>query len=652
MNKIITLSAVLFFVTLSAFAQKKNEVLLTLDGKPIYAKEFKTVYKKNLDLVQEESQKSVDGYLQLFVDYKMKVAEAYAMDYHKSSRYIDDFAKYEEQLSRNYIFENKVTSELAREAYDRSLEEIDASHILVMVNYDAVPQDTLVAYNKISAVRDRALKGEDFAALALENSEEPRIEDTSGHLGYFSAFALVYPFETAAYATKVGEVSEIVRTQFGYHIIKVHNRRKKANEITVSHIMISTKDKSEGYQPEERIREIYALIQQGNSFESLAKQYSDDKNSGKEGGKLRKFSKGDLRSKDFEEAAYQLTKPGEISEPVKSEFGWHIIRLEETHPYPTYEEKKEMLERRVKEGSRSKIVTNAVNKKIKAKFGFKKGASYSPYFESFVSDTVLGRRWTYKEIPASEDKRMFTIGEKELFYSDFAKFIAKRQMKSKAYQSKTRLLIDYYDEFETLELKTYFRKKLEAENEEYASIISEYRDGLLIYDVMGAKVWRKAKKDSVGQQKFFEENRDKYQWKQRVEVEILGATEENMIQQARKMLMAGKSGEEVKAALNTDKKVAVLLTEGTYELGQRELPKGFEPALGISKVFTENDNFIIVNVKKVIPAGPKEFDDTKGKVISDYQNFVEENWMNTLRAKYKVEINDKVLKRIKKELKA
>jgi peptidyl-prolyl cis-trans isomerase SurA len=175
MNKIFILSFTLFFVAISVSAQKKKDILLTIDDDVILASEFKRVYNKNLDLVQEESQKSVDGYLQLFIDYKLKVAEAYAQDFHNAQSYKEDFAKYEEQLSRNYIFEEKVTSELAKEAYDRSLEEIDASHILVLVTYDAVPQDTLKAYNKIKLVRDRAVKGEDFAMLAKNNSEEPSI---------------------------------------------------------------------------------------------------------------------------------------------------------------------------------------------------------------------------------------------------------------------------------------------------------------------------------------------------------------------------------------------------------------------------------------------------------------------------------------------
>jgi len=649
MNKIITLSVFLFFLTNSVFAQKNEDVLMTIDDQPVLASEFKRVYLKNLDLVLEESQKSVDGYLKLFVDYKLKVAEAYSQGFDQSDTYKKDFSKYEEQLSRNYIFENKVTSELAKEAFERNLEEIEASHILIMVNYDAVPRDTLAAFNKIKGIRDRALK-EDFTALARETSEEPGIEKSGGNLGYFTAFALVYPFETAAYATEVGEVSEIIRTQFGYHIIKVHDRRMKEPEITVSHIMISTKEGTSSYVPEARIGELYVLLEQGDLFESLAKQYSDDKNSGKNGGRIKRFSKGDLRSSVFEEAAYKLENPGDISKPIKTEFGWHIIRLEEKHPLPTYEEKREILERRVKEGSRSKIVTQAVKVKIKEKFGFVNGTGYSPYFDTYVGDEVVKRKWVYDTIPASENKKMFTIGDRDFYFDDFARFIQKRQYTSKRYISRITLMTDFYDEFETLQLKTYFREKLELENEEYAGIISEYRDGLLIFDVMGKNVWRKAKKDSVGQLQYFEDHKLKYQWKTRVDVEILATTKEDVVDELEKLMKEGKTGKEIRGLLNKDNEVNVLLTKGVFEIGRSELPSGFLPNMGVSKIYTENESFIIINVKEITPPGPKTFEEIKGRVLSDYQTFIEEQWMEQLRAKYKVEINKKTLKKLKKEL--
>ena len=290
MNKLLFIAFALLFSISSSVAQKKRDVLMTIDGNPITAQEFKRVYKKNLDLVQDEKQKSVEGYLDLFVDYKLKVAEAFDQKLNEKESYVKDFSKYEEQLSRNYIYEDKVTEDLIREAHKRTMEEIDASHILILCNFDALPQDTLAAYNKAKAIRAEALLGENFNKLIVQKSEEPGVEKSKGRLGYFSAFGMVYPFEDMAYNTPVGEISEVVRTQYGYHIIKIHDRRERQPKIEVGHIMISTRfdslNKAEG-----KIKDILSLVKQGQSFEDLANQYSDDRTTGVKGGKIRAFGK-------------------------------------------------------------------------------------------------------------------------------------------------------------------------------------------------------------------------------------------------------------------------------------------------------------------------------------------------------------------------
>lgn len=637
----------------SLFAQKKD-VLLTIDDDPIYANEFKRVFKKNLDLVQDDSQKSVDGYLELFIDYKLKIAEAYAQGLDKKKEYKKEFSKYEEQLARNYIFEDKVTEDLAKEAYERGLEEIKAAHILILTTFDDPPQDTLAAYNKISKIREDLIKnGGDFEAKAKKTSEEPNADKSGGNLGYFTVFSLVYPFETAAYATPVGEISEITRTQYGYHIIKVLDRREREPEISVSHIMITDKKgDTRTFNPEERINEVYGLLQQGESFEGLAKQYSDDKNSAKNGGKLNRFGKGDLKSPEFEEAAYSLNKAGEYSKPIQSSFGWHIIRLDEKHDIATFDEKKTMLEKRVAEGSRSKIVTHAVNDLIKKKFGFKKGADYHSYFDLLVGDEVLSRRWKLDTIPPEDNKTLFTIADKSLDFRSFAEFIEERQVTTRMPKIKSRFLAEMYDEFETQELKRYFKDQLEAEDETYAAVISEYRDGLLIFDVMDSNIWRKVRKDTTGQKQYYEQNKESYKWKERIGGQIYAATSLETAKQVSTMLNESKSADEIKKAINLDNKIGVIVTSGMFEIDARDLPEGFVAEEGVSKIYEQGDSFLVVRVSDVTPPKIKRFEEIKGRVMSDYQNEVEANWMKELRKKFDVEINKKTLKKVKKELKA
>jgi peptidyl-prolyl cis-trans isomerase SurA len=651
MKNFISVFILAIFCAANVFSQNKKDVLMTIDGKPVYANEFKRVYKKNLDLVQEESQKDIDGYLQLFIDYKLKIEEAEAQKLDEKMSYKNELSKYRDQLSRNYLYEDKVTAELAKEAYERGKYEIDASHILIRVDYEAMPQDTLAAYNKIKSVREKALKGENFEELSKTYSEEPGAKVKGGNLGYFTVFSMVYPFETTAYNTKVGEISEIVRTNFGYHILKVNDRREKMPKISVSHIMISDKKGAKSFNPEERINELYTMLQQGGSFESLAKQFSDDKNSAVKDGKLAPFSKGDLRAPEFEDMAYKLKTVGEISKPVKTDFGWHIIRLDEKLTVETFDQQKENLDKKVTEGDRSKIVTSAINKTIKDKYGFKNGTSYIPYFDTYVTDDILSRNWNIPNIPEEENKVLFTIGKKELKFYDFARFVAGRQKTTRPYKQKNALLATLYDEFETESLKDYFKDMLEVENEDYAAIFNEYRDGLLIFDVMDRNIWEKAKTDSIGLHSYYNKTLQNYQWKKRVNADIYSATSETVAQQIQKMLNEKKTSDEIKAAINTNDKVNVLVTSGIFEIDQNELPANLDVKVGVSEVYPSHDTFTVIYIEKIIAPGQKTLNEVRGKVLSNFQNDLEISWMKGLRSKYKVEVNKKTLKRVKKELK-
>lgn len=649
MKKNLILFVISILFSLSTYAQKGKDVLMTINNEPVYAKEFKRVYKKNLELVQEESQKSVDGYLDLFIDYKLKVAEAYAQKLNENKGYIKDFGKYEEQLSRNYISENNITEEILKEAYDRSLEEVEASHILIETNWDSFPQDTLAAYNKIEQIRKRAIAGEDFNELAKKTSEEPGADEREGRLGYFSAFDMVYPFESEAYNTPVGEVSNIIRTQFGYHIIKVTDRRTKAQPIVASHIMVSSFKDTSATSTKNRINEIYGLLQQGESFEDLAKQYSDDKATGLNGGKMRPFTKGQLKAPPFEEAAYALKKPGEISKPIQTRFGWHIIRLEEIKEIPSYEDQLPELEKRINGGDRYLSVFSAVNNKIKEKYGFE-DYEYLPFFEEFVSDSIHKKKWKFKPLSEKENRTIFKIGDQTYTYNDFAKYLFERQTDIKTYKYKGALITAVYNDFESAKLKEYFKQNLEQENEEYAGIIQEYRDGLLIFEVMAKNVWNKAKNDTVGQKAFYEKNIKKYQTQSQVNGAIFTSSQESVINQVSDLLNQGLSPNDIKEQINTEGNTNVLVTVGYFEIDSTELPKNFEIKEGVSEIYKGDTTFTIVKTNFIAPPRVKGFNEVKGRVISEFQNEVEKEWMKSLKEKYTVKLNEKTLKKIKKEL--
>ena len=648
-----TRNLLLLFLFIGYFngnAQNKKNVLLTINSNPVYSSDFTKVFNKNLDLVVEESQKNVAGYLDLFIDYKLKITEAYAQELDKNQQYIKEFKKYEDQLAKKYIYDKRVVSKLVEEAYDRSLEEINAEHILVLSNLNDSPNDTLKAYNKIKEAHVKALKGENFTSLVIEYSEEPGAKKSKGKLGYFTAFQMVYPFENTAYNTKVGEISQITRTSFGYHIIKINDRRKKKPKINVSHIMIFSNKDKKAEDPEERINELYAMIMQGEPFEKIAKQFSEDKNTGVKGGQLKTFGPGDLKAPKFENAAYSIKNEGEIIAPIQSAFGWHIIRLNEKFSIPSFEEQKDDIEKKVKGGARALVVTQAINNKIIKKYGFKEGESYISYFNNFVNDSILSRKWTYSSIPLTENQILFTIGDHDVTYTDYAEYLRDNQKTIKKYINKESLLIDMYVKFKNETLKNYFKERLEVENTEYATIINDYRNGLLVYDVMNKNIWQIAKTDSTGLKDYYETKKNNYKWEKRLDVDIYSSSDEITTKQVQTLLMRGEELATIKKQINSDGKINVITVSDVFEIDQSELPEDLIPEKGVSDIKLNDGFYVVVNIKEVIEPNLKEFDEVRGTVISDFQTEIEKKWMQSLRDKYEVKINNKSLKKLKRKL--
>ncbi|MFN5772536.1 peptidylprolyl isomerase, partial [Flavobacterium sp.] len=366
-----------FFTALSVHSQQQNttkEVLFTINDQPYYTDEFIRVYRKNLDLVKDESQKDLNQYLDLYIGYKLKVNKAFKLGLQQGSAYQNELKSYRTQLSKTYLMDSKVTQALMDEGYDRLQKEINASHILLMVDENAAPADTLAAYQKAMAIRDRIVKGgEDFGTVAEETSQDPSAKENKGNLGYFTAFRMVYAFENGAYKTPVGKVSMPVRSRFGYHLIKVNDIRNNRGEISVSHIMVlKPKEGEDPLKAKTKIEEIYQKIQQGESFEELAKQLSEDKSSSTKGGLLNKFASGQLSSEVFENEAFALSKEQPLSKPFETAYGWHIVKFNEKYPLRSKDEMKSELETKIARDDRSRKISDALAVKLRQKYPMKR----------------------------------------------------------------------------------------------------------------------------------------------------------------------------------------------------------------------------------------------------------------------------------------
>ena len=625
-----------------------KEVLFTVENDPVYVSEFLRVYNKNLDLVQDESQKNIDEYLSLFTNYKLKLKEAKALKINEKPSYLRELNTYKKQLAKNFIYDNKVTDELVEEAYNRISYEIKANHILIKIPENANPQDTLVAFKRISKLRDRALsEGFETVRKEVHNGKSVFGEE----LGYFSGFRMVYKFENAAFNTNVGEVSQPFRTRFGYHIVNVLDKRKSRGERTVAHIMIGIKQNDTlNENSETRIQDIYKKLNQGEDFEALAKQFSEDKNSAAKGGKLAAFSSGQLSSPEFEDVAFNLNEIGDVSEPFKTKYGWHIVKLHAKKLTPPFEDMKSELEAKVKRDERSKLIDAALTTKLKAKYNISDNQSALDYFASILNDDYFKRTW---KLPADfkGNSPFVKIGNTQFTFKDFGTYLEKTQRGTNPKSTYKTIVSEKYDAFLNTRLIQYQENHLEEENEEFANIVNEYRDGLLLFDLMETTIWNTAKTDSLNIQNYYNANKEKYVLPKRVDAVVASSAKQKVLKKVAKFLKQNMDLEAIKTLVNSNGEVHVVFTSGIMDANHQALPNNFEFVKGISKIYKHNKAFIVAKVKDVLPKKIKTFEDAKGLVISDYQTFKEENWINQLKEKYKVVVNQKALNKVKNQIK-
>ena len=484
----------IFFTTSLCFTQNNsNDILFTIGDDSVNTKEFLRVYNKNLDLITDNSQKDIDNYLQLYIDYKLKVLEAYEKKYDKKESYISELNKYSTQLASNYLFDKNSQDSMLNEAYLRTKTEIKASHILIRIEEQDL--DTLDIYNKLISYRED-FKNYDLSYLIKKYHDGKNIfvED----LGYFSAFKMIYSFESKAYETKVGDISMPFRTRFGFHVLKVEDKRESLGEVNVGHIMLS-KDNNNS---QSKINSLYDSIIRGDNFESFAKKYSDDKNTSSVGGRLKPFTSGQLNSLPFEKAAFDLTEINEISKPIETKFGWHILKLYSKSKLSSFKKMESSLLKKVKNNSRSSVISNSFYKKLLNKYSINYDNDLT-YFTDQLNGHNANNIW---KIPSTINKKkiLFKINDKTLNYLDFANYIVNTSLSNGSIYSS---VTDLYKDFINQSVMNYYKSNLLSENTEYRYIYNEYKEGLMLFDLMQNEVWNKAKEDTIGLKTYFKNNK-------------------------------------------------------------------------------------------------------------------------------------------------
>tara|TARA_B100000073_G_scaffold84065_3_gene64637 strand:+ start:4881 stop:6509 length:1629 start_codon:yes stop_codon:yes gene_type:complete len=506
----------LFFFFFS-FSHNEKDVLFTVNNNPVYVDEFHRVYNKNIDLIKDSDQRDVQAYLDLFINYKLKLAEAYSLDLHKENNYLKELNKYAKQLQNSYLTDKETEEKFLKEAYERTKYEVKVSHVLI--RHRESDKDSIKVIEKLKNFRN------DFLTLNIENfnkkhnkNNEFIVED----LGYFSAFKMIYNFENIAYDTQIGEVSLPFKTRFGYHIIKVHDKRPSLGEINVGHIMIyKSKENSV-----DKINSVLDSINKGVSFEYLAKKYSEDKNSSFKGGRLNSFSSGQINSIPFENAAFKLKNIGDISEVVETKYGWHIIKLYSKKNIKSFEEIKYELLNKLKKSSRFDFISDSFYESLLTKYNITYENKELKYFDSIVDSSFLNANWRMPE-GISDDINMVSILNSTYSLLDFADYLENNQSKNPK-KSLRNVLREKYRSFLNLKMLNIYKGNLENENSDYRNVLNEYREGLLLFNLMQDKIWTYNESDSLKLKDFFNKNSTSYESFESDKGKIIGDFQEKL----------------------------------------------------------------------------------------------------------------------------
>lgn len=655
--KRLLISSLASLCTIVALGQEKplaNKVLFTVEDDTVTAGEYMAVYNKNRDVGQEIDPKTPAEYLDLYINFKLKVHEAKELGRDTMPSFLKEYQSYREQLAQPYLSDKQVTEELIREAYQRGKYDVRASHIMVQLPREATPADTTAAYEKIVAIKKQLDNGADFTAMAKRESDDTYSAERGGDLGYFTVFNMVYPFETAAYETPVNTISDPVRSQYGYHLVKPTDKREARGEITVAHIMLIDNQSSEeevSQNAKARIDEIYAKLKKGEDFRKLVAQYSDDKTSAMQDGILQPFGINKMYP-EFEEAAFALKDSGDFSEPVKTPVGWHIIQLVKPAKTKAFDDAKAELKNKVERDVRAQQSKESVIKRLKREYGFKE---YPANFEqafSLVDETLLRGQYQPQNIKNADvlvlefDGQSFTV-------ADFLHWLGANQ---KRYSRGSKLKAQLYQaisDFGDEKILALEKSRLGDKYPEFRLLDREYYEGILLFDLTDEMVWRKAMKDTTGLKNFYEENKQNYMWEERINGYIVNTAEKNQAKKALKLLEAEEKQMKILEQLNQESKLSAKIDSGTFELSSIELlAKTKAPARGASDIVKMDDRYHFIYVMKKLKPSIKKLNETRGRVISDYQEYLEKEWINSLRERYQVSINKEVLKKVIQELEA
>lgn len=640
-----------------AQSSANDPILLEVAGEKITRSEFLNVYQKNNVKDEALDAKALEEYLELYINFRLKVKEATELGLDTLRSFREELAGYRKQLSAPYMVDDQAVESLVNEAYQHKQFDIRASHILVRCDRRASPADSLAAWNKIMSMRKRILKGENFGKVAAENSDDESARDRTvqgrqvkgnkGDLGYFTVFDMVYPFEQTAYNTKEGEMSMPVRSDYGYHLIKVLAKKPAMGKVQIAHILLLFPPKAtaaDSVKMADSAQMVYELLRNGGDFAALAKQYSGDKSTSDKGGVLPWFGVNRMIPQ-FIDAIRELKTTGDYSAPFISDFGWHIIKLVDRKPVGSPEDERNDIKQKVTKSDRTVVSQQSFIDKAKKEFGFTENIAAADKVSSVVDASVFAGKWA---VPAnaSLNETLFTIGDKSYSQADLANYIAAHQRQGDTLHIPTFVQAQY-KLFRDEKCQAYADSQLENKYPDFRALMREYHDGILLFDLTDKKVWSKAIKDTTGLQNFYNENKNNYLWDDRADVTTYTYDDPKTTKLLKKYAKKGLSFEQILPKFNHDTVEVISAVRKKCLKGENTVVDSLGWKKGIYPGLKNTDGkqlFIVIN--DIVVKEPKQLNEAKGIITADYQNFLEQEWIKELRKKYPYSVHQDVLKSI------
>ena len=628
-------------------AQEKKEILLVVGNVSIDKEEFLHLLAKEkesdsaaISLTRKEFEENFES----FLNYKLKVIEAESIKLDKSEEFNLEFSSIKESLVAPFLIKNSIEEGELKKVYARLQEIVRARHILFQFPSNPSNEDSIAVLKMALKVKAELENGGDFSALALTYSDDPSAKVNKGDLGYFTGLQMVQQFEEAAYTLPFGSISDPILTDFGYHIIQVNGRQANPGEVQVSHILVrfDLGNVAQEENARRKISDIYAEIQKESTlWEEIVQSYSEDSVTKSLGGLLPWFGVGTMIP-EFEMASFSLTEIGEVSPPIKTSYGYHILRLEEKRGLQPYEEVEQSIRSKILRNSKTEMIQAQVIAIQKARFGFQENESEISKLVDAVTATDLMGFGTAIEEKSLSSNELFKVNSTSYSVKDLWKFMQSEEITPKGDGT---FLDRWLNKFIEATLKKTEEGDLEKNNKDYQMLLKEYSDGILLFSLTNQEVWQKGLNDTLGQQEFFAKNIQNYQWKIRVQAYLTKVNDASKLENARKSLQNKGFNPDSFAAFEADYRAnypnAYATESGTFEYEEHPILSRVDLNKPYQELEVEGVSYVLV-VGKVYPPGPRKFEEARGLVIRDFQAFLDQALTKRLKEKYPVQINSGV----------